>query len=107
MASSAQLSVIDQRRSNRRSVDLSLIGENRRLGEVTLHVVNLSTMGFMVRGEMALQRGERITIRLNHIGRIEASLVWSNGDRAGFQFVRALQNDDFLPLPVTVHRSAA
>ena len=96
MASGAQLSVTDQRLSNRHPVDLPLIGEHRRLGDVMLHVSNVSTTGFMVKGEVALQRGERITIRLHHIGRIEAFLVWSDGARAGFQFERILRNDDFL-----------
>ena len=96
MASGAQLSVTDQRLSNRHPVDLPLIGEHRRLGDVMLHVINVSTTGFMVKGEVALQRGERITIRLQHIGRIEAFLVWSDGARAGFQFERILRGDDFL-----------
>jgi hypothetical protein len=34
-----------------------------------LHVINISTTGFMVKGEVALQRGERLTIRLKRIGR--------------------------------------
>ena len=96
MASGAQLSVTDQRLSNRHPVDLPLIGEHRRLGDVMLHVINISTTGFMVRGEVPLERGERITIRLQHVGRIEAFLVWSDGNRAGFQFERILRNDDFL-----------
>lgn len=96
MASGAQLSVTDQRLSNRHPVDLPLIGEHRRLGDMMLHVINLSTTGFMARGEVPLQRGERITIRLQHIGRIEAFLVWSDGNRAGFQFERILRGDDFL-----------
>lgn len=61
-----------------------------------LHVINISTTGFMVKGDVALQRGERITIRLHHIGRIEAFLVWSDGTRAGFQFERIIRGDDFL-----------
>lgn len=96
MPSGAQLSVTDQRLTTRHPVDLPMIGEHRRLGDVMLHVTNLSTTGFMVKGEVALQRGERITIRLQHIGRIEAFLVWSDGGRAGFQFERILRNDDFL-----------
>jgi hypothetical protein len=96
MASGAQLSVTDQRLSARHPVDLPLIGEHRRLGDVMLHVINISTTGFMVKGEVALQRGERLTIRLNHIGRIEAFLVWSDSTRAGFQFERILRGDDFL-----------
>jgi hypothetical protein len=96
MASGAQLSVTDQRLSTRHPVDLPLIGEHRRLGDVMLHVINISTTGFMVQGEVALQRGERITIRLQHIGRIEAFLVWSDGNRAGFQFERIIRGDDFL-----------
>lgn len=98
MASGAQLSVTDKRLSNRHPVDLPLIGEHRRIGDVMLHVINLSTTGFMVRGEVALERGERITIRLNHIGRIEAFLVWNDANRAGFQFERILRNDDFLAM---------
>ncbi|MBU6395966.1 MAG: PilZ domain-containing protein [Sphingomonadales bacterium] len=96
MARGAQLSVTDQRLSTRHPVDLPLIGEHRRLGDVMLHVINISTTGFMVKGEVALQRGERITIRLHHIGRIEAFLVWSDGTRAGFQFERIIRGDDFL-----------
>ncbi len=96
MASGAQLSVTDQRLSNRHPVDLPLIAEHRRLGDVMLHVINVSTTGFMVSGDLNLERGERITIRLQHIGRIEAFLVWSDGNRAGFQFERIIRNDDFL-----------
>ncbi|MFM9936060.1 MAG: PilZ domain-containing protein [Novosphingobium sp.] len=96
MASGAQLSVTDQRLTSRHPVDLTLIGEHRRLGDMMLHVINLSTTGFMARGDVPLQRGERITIRLQHIGRIEAFLVWSDGNRAGFQFERILRGDDFL-----------
>jgi flagellar hook-associated protein FlgK len=66
------------------------------LGTVGNNIANVSTTGFMVKGEVALQRGERITIRLHHIGRIEAFLVWSDGARAGFQFERILRTDDFL-----------
>jgi hypothetical protein len=96
MASGAQLSVTDQRLTNRHPVDLPMIAEHRRLGDVMLHVINVSTTGFMVRGDLSLERGERITIRLQHIGRIEAFLVWSDGNRAGFQFERIIRNDDFL-----------
>ncbi len=102
MASGAQLSVTDQRLTNRHPVDLPLIGEHRRLGDVMLHVINLSTTGFMVRGDVALQRGERITIRLNHIGWIEAFLVWSDANRSGFQFERILRGDDFLMMVKTL-----
>ena len=96
MASGAQLSVTDQRLSTRHPVDLPMIGEHRRLGDVMLHVINLSTTGFMARGDIDLQRGERITVRLQHIGRIEAFLVWQDSNRAGFQFERILRGDDFL-----------
>jgi hypothetical protein len=102
MASGAQLSVTDQRLATRHPVDLPLIGEHRKLGDVMLHVINLSTTGFMVRGEVPLERGERITIRLQHIGRIEAFIVWSDANRAGFQFERILRNDDFLMMIKTL-----
>lgn len=98
MAGGVNLSVTDQRRSSRHPVDLPLIAEHRRLGDVMLQIVNVSANGFMVRGETGLGRGERVTVRLPHIGRIEAFIVWAEGDRAGFQFERILRADDFTKL---------
>ncbi len=96
MSGGAQLSVPDQRSSTRHPVDLPMIGEHRRLGDIALNVINISTTGFMVRGALNLGRGERITVRLNQIGRIEAFVVWIDGERAGFQFERILRLDDFM-----------
>ena len=96
MPSGAQLSVTDLRRAARHPVDYRVIGEHRRHGDVMMHVVNLSANGFMVQGGLPLERGERVTIRLPGVGRIEAFLIWNNGDRAGFQFERILRLDDFM-----------
>ena len=98
MAAGAQLSVTDLRRAARHPVDHRVIGEHRLLGDVMLHVVNISANGFMVQGELGMSRGERVTIRLPSVGRIEAFLIWNNGDRAGFQFERILRLDDFMKL---------
>jgi hypothetical protein len=98
MAGGAQLSVTDMRRSNRHSVDYRVIGEHRRIGDVQLHIVNISAHGFMADGEIPFGRGERVVIRLPQVGRIEAHLIWVTGDRAGFQFERIIRQDDFLTL---------
>jgi hypothetical protein len=95
MAARAQLTVTDKRRAARHPVDHKVIGEHRLLGDVLLHIANLSAHGFMIEGELAIARGERITIRLPHIGRIEAHMIWADQGRAGFQFERILRLDDF------------
>ena len=71
------------------------LAEHRRLGDIHLHVVNISAHGFMTASDTGLTRGERVVIRLPHIGRIEAHLIWSQEHRAGFQFERIIRNDDF------------
>lgn len=96
MAAGAQLTVTDLRRAARHPVDHNVIGEHRRLGDVHLHIANLSAHGFMVSGKVAMERGERVTIRLPEIGRIEAHLIWAADDRAGFQFERIIRLDDFI-----------
>jgi hypothetical protein len=98
MTAGAQLSVTDLRRAARHPVDYRVIGEHRLHGDVMMHVVNLSANGFMVSGDMVMSRGERVTIRLPVVGRIEAFMIWNNGDRAGFQFERILRLDDFMKL---------
>ena len=96
MAAGAQLSVTDLRRATRHPVDHKVIGEHRLLGDVMLHVVNLSAHGFMTKGNLEIGRGERITIRLPEIGRIEAHMIWSSEGRSGFQFERIIRLDDFM-----------
>jgi hypothetical protein len=95
MVGGAQLSVTELRRSARHPVSYRVIGEHRTLGDLPLHIVNISAHGFMAHGEQALSRGERIVIRLPRVGRIEAHLIWSTDDRAGFQFERIIRLDDF------------
>ena len=96
MRAGAQLTVTDLRLAARHPVDHKVIGEHRRLGDVPLHIVNLSAHGFMVEGSTELQRGERVNIRLPEIGRIEAHLIWSAEGRSGFQFERIIRLDDFM-----------
>lgn len=60
-----------------------------------MHIANVSAHGFMADGEVRLGRGERLTVRLPVIGRIEAHLIWTTEDRAGFQFERIIRMDDF------------
>ena len=96
MSGGAQLSVTDLRRAARHPVDYRVIGEHRVLGDVMMHVVNISANGFMTTGELPMGRGERVTIRLPEVGRIEAFVIWNNGERAGFQFERILRLDDFM-----------
>ncbi len=95
MGAGAQLSVTDKRRAARHPVDHPVIGEHRDLGDVHLHISNLSAQGFMVSGRLPFGRGERVIIRLPVIGRIEAHVIWQTEDRAGFQFERIIRIDDF------------
>lgn len=96
MDGGANLSVTDLRRSARHPVDFSAIVDHFVGGELHLHVCNLSAHGFMVDNAQALQRGDRIIIRLPVVGRIEAYVIWTRDTRAGFQFERIIRLDDFI-----------
>jgi hypothetical protein len=98
MNAGANLSVTDLRRGTRHPVDHKVIGEHRQLGDVHLHIINLSAQGFMAAGDSPLSRGERVVIRLPVVGRIESHLIWTHEDRSGFQFERIVRLDDFLKL---------
>ena len=58
MASGAQLTVTDLRRAARHPVDHKVIGEHRRLGDLHLHVVNISAHGFMTEGQLIRDAGK-------------------------------------------------
>ena len=96
MGAGAQLTVTDMRWATRHPIDHKVIAEHRRLGDVHMHIINISAHGFMADGGLDLSRGERVTIRLPVVGRIESHLIWATDDRSGFQFERIIRLDDFM-----------
>ncbi len=98
MATGAQLSVTELRMATRHPIDHTVIAEHRRRGDMKMHVINVSAHGFMADGVVDLARGERVVIRLPHVGRIEAHLIWTTGERTGFQFERILRLEDFMAM---------
>jgi hypothetical protein len=92
----AQLSVTDLRRAARHPVDYPVIAEHHQLGDLKLHIANMSAHGFMVDDAQGIERGDRVIVRLPEIGRIEAYAIWVRDQRAGFQFERIIRLDDFI-----------
>lgn len=95
MNAKPKLSIVDQRQATRHPVDYAADAEHRRLGEFKIQVRNVSAQGFMIEGDVDLDLGERIQVRLPTIGQIEAHLVWRHGGRLGFQFERIIRPADF------------
>jgi hypothetical protein len=98
----AQLTITEMRRAARHPVDCWVIGEHRRLGDIKIHIINISAHGFMADVTNDLGRGERVVIRLPVVGRIEAHLIWATDEKSGFQFERILRLDDFMGIIETL-----
>lgn len=95
MAGGAQLSVTDQRSVSRHPVEYRVISEHHRDGDMPLLITNISAHGFMVDRNPAVDRGDRVVVRLPELGRIEAYCIWRADSRAGFQFERIIRADIF------------
>lgn len=98
MSAGANLSVTDLRRAARHPVDFPVIVEHYAHGDLKLHVSNISAHGFMVDDASNIHRGDRVMIRLPVVGRIEAYVIWTRDERAGFQFERIIRLDDFVAM---------
>lgn len=98
MTAGANLSVTDMRRAARHPVDFPVIVEHLTQGDLNLHICNLSAHGFMIDDAPPLQRGDRVLIRLPELGRIEAYVIWTTDNRAGFQFERIIRLDALLAI---------
>ena len=98
MAVGAQLSVTDLRRAARHPVDYPVIAEHHVRGDLRMHISNLSAHGFMISDSQNLDRGDRVIVRLPIVGRIEAYVIWTREERAGFQFERIIRLDDFVAI---------
>ncbi|MEZ5696649.1 MAG: PilZ domain-containing protein [Sphingomonadaceae bacterium] len=96
MTVGAQLSVTDLRRAARHPVDYPVIAETHDQGDLQMHICNISAHGFMIDNAGELGRGKRVIIRPPVVGRIEAYVIWTRDERAGFQFERIIRLDDFM-----------
>ncbi|MEL7689632.1 PilZ domain-containing protein [Citromicrobium bathyomarinum] len=92
----SHLSVTDQRAAIRHPVDYNVIADYFDRGDVPFHVSNVSANGFMIDNAEGGSRGDRVIVSFPVIGRIEAYLIWTKDNRAGFQFERIIRVDDFL-----------
>ncbi|WP_239805429.1 PilZ domain-containing protein [Croceicoccus hydrothermalis] len=91
----ARLSVTDLRRATRHPVDYPVVADHRIHGDLPMRLCNISANGFMAQSDVVLDRGERLTVRLPEIGRIEAHVIWSADRRAGCQLERVIPPDRF------------
>lgn len=98
MASIPADSNFDLRRAARHRASHKAIAESRRHGDQHIHIANISAHGFMIDDNQMFEHGDRIELRLPVIGRIEAHLIWTVEDRAGFQFERVVRLPDFMAL---------
>ena len=98
MALGAQLSVTELRAAARHPVNYPVVAEHRALGDMQMRVANISAHGFMIDDAENLARGDRVIVRFPVIGRIEAYVIWSKDNRAGFQFERIIRQDNFLAM---------
>ncbi len=89
---------MDLRRAARHRADHKVIVESKHHGDQNLHIVNISAHGFMVDDNSVFERGDRVELRLPAVGRIEALVIWTIDDRAGFQFERVIRLPDFLAM---------
>lgn len=89
---------MDLRRAARHRADHKVIAESKHHGDQNLHIVNISAHGFMVDNNGVFERGDRVELRLPAVGRIEALVIWTIDDRAGFQFERVIRLPDFLAM---------
>ena len=106
MPGGAQLSVTDMRASARCPVDFTTTGEHLTLGEMKLHICNVSTTGFMVDGCTGVERGHRVIVRFPTVGRIEGCCIWTHDERAGFQFERIIRLDDYAEMTAAMQPRA-
>jgi hypothetical protein len=83
----AQLAILPEgRRSERRIVNLAAHLRETGTAVTDVDVVNLSTNGFMAQGEMRVETGTEVLIKLTGLEPQNCKVVWVEGGKAGFEF---------------------
>ncbi|WP_121119900.1 PilZ domain-containing protein [Croceibacterium ferulae] len=104
MPSGAQLSILDLRGAVRHRVDFRVRGEHLRNDiQTVFRVRDLSLKGVLIDPAPVLKLGERLSLLLPSVGRIETHCIWSAGGLAGFQFERILRPDELAAMSEAMH----
>lgn len=95
----------EMRQAARFDVDFDTIFENSSDGEFVAKIGNVSASGFLLAGATALNKGDRVIVRMPVVGRIEAYLVWKQDTRAGFKFERLVRLPDFMAMVAAIEQN--
>ena len=74
------------RRAERRVVNLAARLRDPGASVSEIEVLNLSAEGFMAQGEIVLEPGTLVWLKLPGLEAQNSTLVWVEGGKAGFQF---------------------
>jgi hypothetical protein len=99
----AILPLPEGRRAERRIVNMA--ARLREPGAIVseVEVQNLSTDGFMAKGDFAVEIGACVWLKLNGIEAMSCRVVWVEEDKAGFEFTQPL-HPATVQLIVTTHK---
>jgi hypothetical protein len=86
----AILPLPDGRRAERRIVNLA--ARLREPGAIVteVEVQNLSTDGFMAKGDFTVEIGACVWLKLNGVEALSSRVIWVEEDKAGFEFTTQL-----------------
>jgi len=83
----AQLAILPEgRRAERRIVNLAAHLRETGASVTDVDVVNLSTDGFMAQGEMHVETGANVLLKLPGLEPQNCRVVWVEDEKAGFEF---------------------
>lgn len=86
----AILPVPDGRKAERRIVNLAARLRDPGATITEVEVVNVSTDGFMAHGELKLEEGAHVWLKMAGLEPQNSRAIWIEGDKAGFEFVTPL-----------------
>lgn len=91
----AQLAILpirDGRKADRRIVNLAARLREPGASLMEVDVMNLSTDGFMARGAGPIEVGTYVWLRVTGLEPQSCRVIWSEGDKCGFEFTAPLHS---------------
>jgi hypothetical protein len=99
----AILPLIEGRRAERRIVNMAARLREPGATLTEVEVQNLSTDGFMAKGDFTLEIGAYVWLKLAGLEAMSCRVAWVEDDKAGFEFTTAL-HPATVQLIVTTHK---
>jgi hypothetical protein len=97
----------ERRRAQRDDVDFATVATRGWTDVFDVRLLNISPMGFHLRGKVSFERDQQLKIKLPVVGEVEGQIAWALTGCCGGWFITPIEPHDYAHILATINAASA